>query len=118
MQFSGYQVILAHAERYSCIAEDIGLAEQLCEMGIHLQINAGSILGGSGRRSKRFVHGLMDNDLVFCVGTDAHDSKYRKPCMKRAAGWVSAKYGEEYMRRIFFSNAKEMLKKINRDESE
>lgn len=117
IQFSGYQVILAHVERYHCIAEDIELAEQLWDMGIHLQINAGSILGEGSRKSKKFVRSLMDEDLVFCVGTDAHDTSKRAPRMKKAAAYVSKKYGEEYMRRIFFSNAKTMLKKLQRDES-
>ncbi|WP_418875161.1 CpsB/CapC family capsule biosynthesis tyrosine phosphatase, partial [[Clostridium] scindens] len=117
LQFAGYQVILAHVERYNCIAENIELAEQLWDMGIHLQINAGSIIGESGRRSKKFVKSLMDEELVFGVGTDAHDTVRRAPRMKKAAAYVSKKYGEDYMRRIFFGNAKEMLKKIRKDES-
>ena len=112
VQFSGYRVILAHVERYVCIAEDIELAEQLHDMGIYLQINSGSITGESSRKSKKFVRSLMDRDLVFCVGTDAHDTKHRAPHMRKAASYVSKNYGEEYMRRIFFSNAKEMLKKV------
>ena len=42
LQFSGYEVILAHVERYGCITDNPELAMQLWEMGIHLQINAGS----------------------------------------------------------------------------
>lgn len=114
IQFSGYEVILAHAERYGCIVENPGFAAQLWEMGIHLQINAGSICGDGGRKIKKFVRRLMEEDLVFCVGTDAHDIKYRPPRMKKAAEYVQKKHGEEYARRIFFSNAKEMLKKGER----
>lgn len=115
LQFSGYEVILAHVERYGCITDNPELAMQLWEMGIHLQINAGSICGDSGRKIKKFVRGLMDEDIVFCVGTDAHDIKHRPPHMRKAAEYVQKKYGEEYARRIFFSNAKEMLKKKKRD---
>lgn len=53
----------------------------------------------------------MNRDLVFCVGTDAHDTKYRPPKMKKAAAHVEKRYGEDYTRRIFYSNAKSMLKK-------
>ena len=49
--------------------------------------------------------------LVFCVGTDAHDTKHRPPKMKKAAAHVEKRYGEDYTRRIFYSNAKSMLKK-------
>lgn len=112
IQFSGFEVILAHVERYQCLTKNPELAMQLWEMGIHLQINAGSICGDSGRKIKKFVLQLMDEDLVFCVGTDAHGAKNRPPHMKKAAENVQKKYGKEYARRIFFSNAKEMLKKI------
>lgn len=111
LQFSGYEVILAHVERYQCITEEPERAGQLWEMGIHLQVNAASILGESGKEIKKFIRYLMDEDLVFCVGTDAHSSGHRSPRMKKAANCVKKRYGEEYMRRIFFSNAKTMLRK-------
>lgn len=117
LQMAGYNVILAHVERYQCISEQTELAEELDDMGILLQVNAGSICGESGRKIKKIVKFLMDKDLVFCVGTDAHNVTNRAPRMKKSAEYVKRKYGEEYMRRIFFSNAKEMLKKIKEDES-
>ena len=111
LRFAGYEVILAHVERYHCITEDVELAEELYDMGVNLQVNADSITGGSGRKIKKFVEELMNRDLVFCVGTDAHDTKHRPPKMKKAAAHVEKRYGEDYTRRIFYSNAKSMLKK-------
>lgn len=115
MQLAGYQIILAHVERYHSIREDIGRAERLTNMGIYLQVNADSITGAAGRDAGRFVRELMDKNLVFCVGTDAHDTGRRAPRMKKAAKYVSKRYGEEYMRRIFFGNAKRMLKKYRKN---
>jgi len=111
LQMCGYKVILAHVERYQCIREDVSLAQYLSDMGIFLQVNAGSILGDSGRTVKKFVKELLEEELVFCVGTDAHDAKKRPPQMSKAALYVEKKYGEDYARRIFFSNAAKMLKK-------
>ena len=54
MQMAGYEVILAHVERYNCIIKEIELAEQLWEMGIRLQVNADSITGENGRELKKF----------------------------------------------------------------
>ena len=116
MQMAGYEVILAHVERYNCIVKEIELAEQLWEMGIRLQVNADSITGENGRELKKFVKCLMDQDLVFCVGTDAHSCRHRAPRMKKAAAQVKKKFGDEYMRRIFFGNAKTMLKKLQKNE--
>ena len=80
-------------------------------MGVNLQVNADSITGGSGRKIRKFIEELMNRDLVFCVGTDAHDTKHRPPKMKKAAAYVEKKCGEEYMRQIFYENAKEMVKR-------
>lgn len=112
LQSHGYEVILAHTERYKSIAGNPEFAEELHEMGIHLQVNAGSIYGKSGRSAKRFVKHLLDRDLVFCVGTDAHNTKDRSPRMRKAADYVTQHYGAKTTRRIFFSNAMQMLKKI------
>lgn len=111
IQMKGFEVILAHIERYRSMREDIGRAEHLADMGVRIQVNAGSITGQSGWKIKRYIKQLMDRDLVFCVGTDAHDPKSRPPQMKKAAEYVKKKYGEEYVRRMFFSNAVVMLKK-------
>lgn len=111
LQFAGYKVILAHIERYQCITDDITLAEELYDMGEYIQVNAASITGGAGRKIRKFIEALLDEELVYCVGTDAHDKKHRPPKMKKAAAYVEKKCGEEYMRQIFYENAKEMVKR-------
>lgn len=113
IQMHGYEVILAHAERYPCLTNDVELVEHIVNMGVDIQVNAGSIIGESGRKIKQFVKTLMDQDMVFGVGTDAHSANRRAPRMKKAAEYVKKKYGEDYMRRIFFSNAAGMLRKRN-----
>lgn len=117
IQMKGYIVILAHAERYECLREHFEHVEYLDEMGVLIQVNAGSITGNGGRKLKKFVKELLERELVFCVGTDAHDNAKRAPHMKKAAEYVKKKYGEDYARRIFFGNAARILKKKKRNES-
>lgn len=117
LQLSGYEVILAHAERYQCLVEAFELAEQIWDMGINIQVNAGSITGDSGRRAKQFVKRLMEQDIVFGVGTDAHNADNRAPRMEKAAAYVKKKYGAAYMKKIFYSNAAAMLKKVQPEET-
>ena len=118
IQMKGYEVILAHIERYQCMYKNIVNVEHLKHMGVRIQVNADSITGESGWKAKRFVRRLIDERLVFCVGTDAHDPKRRPPRMKKAAEYVEKKCGEDYARRIFFSNPRIMLrKKRKKDES-
>ena len=111
IQLKGYKVILAHIERYQCIYKAIENAEHLKHMGVYIQVNAGSITGEAGWKTKRLARQLLDRRLVFCVGTDAHDPKKRRPRMKKAAEYVEQKCGEDYARRIFFSNPRIMLRK-------
>ena len=115
VQLAGYHVVLAHVERYQCMTAHPELAEALVEMGIFLQVNAGSIIGDSGRKVKKFMAALLERELVFCVGTDAHSAGRRAPRMQKAAGYVRKKYGKEYTRRIFFSNARQMLRNTRQD---
>ena len=116
LQMKGYEVILAHIERYHCMYDDMADAEHLTDMGVRIQVNAGSITGQSGWKAKRFVKKLLERELVFCVGTDAHDAKKRPPQMRKAAAYVAKKYGKDYARRIFFSNPRVMLRKKTKNE--
>ena len=117
LQMKGFEVILAHVERYGCMYKSLENVEHLTHMGVRLQVNADSITGENGWKMKRFTRQLLDRRLVFCVGTDAHDAKKRPPRMRAAAEYVTKKCGEEYARRIFFGNAAEMLKKKKKNES-
>ena len=117
IQMKGYAVILAHIERYRSLRESMSDTRHLAEMGVRIQVNAGSITGANGWKVKQYMKQLMKEDLVFCVGTDAHNAQNRPPQIKKAAEYVKKKYGEEYMRRIFFSYADVMLKKKKMNES-
>lgn len=117
LQMSGYKVILAHIERYDCIVKKCERAIELYELGILIQVNAGSIVGDRGRKIRSFTKFLMDHNILYCVGTDAHGAEHRTPQMQKAAEYVEKIYGKEYMRRIFFKNAKRIITKEKRDES-
>lgn len=103
LQMDGYDVILAHVERFPAVAKDLDNALHLQEMGIKLQINAQSYLKGSFG-TKRFINKLIKEDAVFCFGSDAHDLKNRPPVLKEAAKIVAKKYGEATMEDLFYNN--------------
>ncbi|OUO78025.1 capsular biosynthesis protein [Blautia sp. An249] len=105
----GYAPILAHVERYECVQKDLDFLEDLVSMGARIQVNAGSIMGESGRAAKRFCKKLMRADLLDFIGTDGHGSKYRKPLMGACAAYVEKKEGSAYARRIFWENPRKLL---------
>ncbi len=114
LQMYGYEVIVAHVERYENVRSNLSCAEELVKMGALLQINTGSIVGKYGKEAKKYVYSLMEQDLVFGVGTDAHNAFSRSPKIKKAADLIEKKYGKEYRRRIFFDNAASLLRKRKR----
>lgn len=68
----GYQVILAHPERYISIQKDFSILERLKSLGILFQANLGSINGQYGRRAAKTVKKMAKKDLIFAFGTDTH----------------------------------------------
>lgn len=53
LQAKGYQVIIAHPERYLAIQEDVEVARRLVKMGCQLQVSADFVAGGRmGRRAQ------------------------------------------------------------------
>lgn len=69
---SGYKVILAHPERYVIFQGNYELLVELCEMGILLQCNIGSIGNKYGKAAKKLVKRLAKDKRIFVFGSDAH----------------------------------------------
>lgn len=78
---TGYTPIIAHAERYKEIHKNPALLNELIGMGCLIQVNAGSFLGG---REKKLAYAMLKHGFVHCIGSDAHDTKKRAPCMAQA----------------------------------
>ena len=80
---NGYQVIIAHVERYEWMTYD--KVEDLRKEGALIQINSNSYLGLTTWHEKRFVKKLLKNNLVDFVASDTHsfrpstlDKSYKK----------------------------------------
>ena len=80
---NGYQVIVAHVERYEWMTLDKVVA--LRNEGALIQINSNSILGLTSWKEKRFVKKLLKKGLVDYVASDTHsfrpstlDKSYKK----------------------------------------
>ena len=67
---NGYQVIVAHVERYEWMTLDKVVA--LRNEGALIQINSNSILGLTSWKEKRFVKKLLKKGLVDYVASDTH----------------------------------------------
>ncbi len=109
MQTQGFWPILAHVERYQQLLEDMERARELIEMGVYLQANASSILGRHGRREKRFLRRLLEEERLHFVATDAHDLSGRPPVLSKCAVYLEKKYGERLTERLLHENPRKMM---------
>ena len=104
VQSAGYTPLLAHVERFAPIRDDPDFARELTERGALLQVNAGSILGREGLRQKLFCKKLLRQELVFAIGSDAHDLSVRQVELKACAEHITRKFGEETAKRLLCAN--------------
>lgn len=72
IQGRGFQVIIAHPERYHAIQDDISLAEELVRMGCLLQASTDFVAGGRMGRERRPAKRLLKAELYTYFASDAH----------------------------------------------
>ena len=77
MQMKGYEVILAHPERYLYLNKDSKLIHNLKEQGVYFQSNIMSFGGFYGSESMKRAYQYVDNGWIDFLGTDIHGKKYR-----------------------------------------
>lgn len=77
IQMKGYEVILAHPERYLYLNKDSKLMHNLKEQGVYFQSNIMSFGGFYGSESMKRAYQYVDNGWINFLGTDIHGKKYR-----------------------------------------
>lgn len=108
MQYAGYIPIIAHVERYEQLQSRKAM-RRLVDMGVYLQVNVSTILGRHGFLLKHRVLGRMREGLIHFVGSDAHNSKTRRPEMKECTQYLNKKLGVTKTRQILEKNPMRML---------
>lgn len=76
LQMKGYEVILAHPERYPYLNILGSRMEQLKNQGVLFQINALSLGGFYGEEPKRRAYQMIERGWVEFMGTDTHNTLY------------------------------------------
>lgn len=108
----GYFPVIAHAERYECLAKDIDHIAQLRRLGAWIQVNADSVLGMDGRNLKKVCKKMLKNEYVDVVASDSHGITHRANHMQECKTYVEKKYGSKYAEQIFVNKQKELLASI------
>ena len=100
----GYTPIIAHLERYDLFQKDTELVELVLDMGALIQLNAASVLGRNGLRTKWFCNGLLKKGQVHFIASDTHDPVHRIPLLGSCYQRIQRKYGQEMAQQIFYDH--------------
>ncbi|MDW7669951.1 MAG: CpsB/CapC family capsule biosynthesis tyrosine phosphatase [Bacillota bacterium] len=85
----GYRPVIAHPERINSIVNDPSILIPFIEMGCITQITSGSILGLFGEKIKKTSKEMITRNMVYIIGSDAHNTRSRKPKISRAYSKIS-----------------------------
>ncbi len=103
---TGCLPVLAHVERYDCLASNVRGCEELKrELGVLLQMNCTSVIGGHGFWKDRHARKLLDAGLIDVVASDAHHPVRRPTRMTQAYDVLVTRYGEKTADRMMGRDA-------------
>lgn len=120
MRWNGYWPIIAHAERYQCLVEDMDLAEQLVRNGAYIQINARTFMRTKKKRDKKkrffleqnreWSMELLKKGLVHFIASDCHSTGTRRPVYESAVKEIIDQGGEGELRAIVKTNIVKLIR--------
>lgn len=104
----GYEVVIAHPERYDAFKEDYGIVDTLREDGFLFQSNYSSILGYYGKDSIKLLKYMLKRHYIDFLGTDIHriEKTYVIDNFKKIEKHIIKVTGSEYYNKIQLNNNK------------
>ena len=102
-------VVLAHLERYESLADDEAALNTLLAWGCRIQINAFSLAEELNPSMKAFARRLLAERKVSFLGSDAHRTDHRPPCVKNGIRYVYDHCDVDYANAVCYENAKQLL---------
>lgn len=92
-----YQVVLVHPERFCFSRGNRQKLEQMAELPIGLQVNAGSLISWRTRKQALELLQLTDTPLL---GSDSHNLTTRAPNLKGGRDVIRRKLGADFLARM------------------
>ncbi len=104
LMLQGFQPVLAHPERYLPIMRYPAYAYKFAQMGVTLQMNAGSLLGVFGSTVQTTAQQLLEHNLVHVIASDGHDVNSRTVSLAAVQELVIKKYGKQTADTLLITN--------------
>ena len=95
----GYQVIVAHIERYGYLS--IADIDKIRANGAFIQVNASAILNKDPLASKKTVKKLIKENLIDIIATDTHNMEKRPPNLLEARKVLKKYYDDDRLDLMF-----------------
>ena len=109
LKADGWIPVIAHVERYADYLSKDDM-KALVSNGALLQVNASDFLvNGHFPEWVEMTKYLVKNEMVSFIGSDMHSVDRRVPKMSEAVEYLIENCSEEYINRLLFSNAKELI---------
>ncbi|MBO5868490.1 MAG: hypothetical protein J6Q54_06255, partial [Oscillospiraceae bacterium] len=100
----GYIPLIAHPERYFAVQQMPRLVEDWLDMGCHIQLTGGSVLGEYGKTVQRTASALLQQNLVACIASDAHGLHHRSNFLLEVYDHLSLRYSKHYAQCLMYEN--------------
>ena len=102
LQTHGFTPMLAHIERYACLAPTLfsrGKAYALKKKypNVLLQVNCGAVLSRMQKPNGRYIEQWFRAEMIDCIASDAHDCGRRKNRMQKACDALAPVCSPAYM---------------------
>jgi protein-tyrosine phosphatase len=106
LHLHGFHTILAHPERNSSVIGNIDWLKDFMDMGCQIQVDAESIIGIFGSRTKAYARQLVRQGKVDYIASDAHKVVVYSVRYMKAYRQVVRWLGQWKADSLFCSNAK------------
>ena len=100
----GYIPVIAHPERYHALWDTPETVYTWLDLGCHIQLTAGSIVGKYGTRPQKSAAFLLKNGLACCVASDAHGVESRNNNLLEVESYLSFYYSRKCAQALLWEN--------------